>query len=370
MVNKEKLNIALVTEELTQLGGAEKVLDALLELFPKAPVYTIVWDRERTNHRYDKFDIRPSFIQKMPFGVKKYKWYLTLMPRAVEKMDLSGYDIIFSITSALAKGVKTNKNQIHICYCNTPTRYLWTDREEYVKNAPIPFFIRPFMPKILNNLQKWDLKASSRPDYFIANSENVKKRIKKYYDRESDVIYPNVDVTRFQKASSNTKENYYILVSRLEPYKKVELVLDAFKNLKERLIVVGGGTKEKEMKDRASSNVTFLGRVPDEKLPELYAKARAFIFPQNEDFGITAVEAMAAGTPVIAYKEGGALETVVSGKTGEFFFPQTEEALAEKVINFNSKKYLKGNLIEQAEKFNKAIFKKKVLEYIVNRSKK
>jgi glycosyltransferase involved in cell wall biosynthesis len=371
MINKnlklDKLNIAIVCEELTQLGGAERILDAVMELFPKAPIYTLVWNKEKTHHIYDKFDVHTSFIQKMPFGIKKYKWYLTLMPRAVESFKLGEYNIVLSITSALVKGVKTNKNQIHICYCNTPTRWLWIDSEEYIKHAPIPFFVRPFMPLIIRRLKKWDLKASKRPDYFIGNSINVQKRIKKYYNRDSFVIYPPVNTDNFKKISNIKKGDYYLLVSRIEPYKKIDMVIDSFRGLKEKLIIIGGGSKLDEMRIKAPENVEFVGRVPDKDLPILYAKAKAFIFPQDEDFGITPVEAMAAGTPVIAYKAGGAMETVTN-KTGEFFYPQNAEALKKAILSFKQDKFKTTELNIQAEKFSCAIFKKDLLEYIISKT--
>lgn len=368
MNNIKNLKIAIVVEELTQLGGAERIFDALLEIFPKAPVFTLVWDKEKTHHRYDKVDIRTSFIQKLPFGIKKYKWYLVLMPKAVESFNLKEYDVVISITSALVKGVKTNSDQLHICYCNTPTRYLWTDSEEYVRNAPIPFFVRPLMPWIINRLRKWDLLASSRPDFFIANSKNVQERIKKYYHRDSNVIYPNVNTAKFT-SSIGQKDNYYLLISRLEPYKKVELVIDAFRSLDENLVIVGSGTIMKKIENTAPKNVKFLGRVDDNRLAKIYAKAKAMIFPQEEDFGITPVEAMAAGTPVIAYKRGGAMETIVAGQTGEFFYPQTSSALIDVIKNFHLEKYHRKDLITQAKKFDQAIFKEKILEYIIDKSK-
>lgn len=359
---------AIVTEELTQLGGAERVLDAVLEIFPKAPIYTLVYDKDKTNYHYDGFDVRTSFIQKMPWGIKKYKWYLALMSKAVESLDLKEYDVIFSITSALVKGVKTTNKQLHICYCNTPTRYLWTD-PDYVKTAPIPFFVRPFVPLIIKNLKKWDLKASSRPNYFIANSKNVRSRIKKYYQRNSKVIYPNVETEKFNNLKY-PKKNYYLLVSRIEPYKKVDLVIEAFKKLTDKyLLIIGAGSKAKELNLKAPINIKFLGRLSDQELAKTYAQAHAFIFPQEEDFGITPIESMASGTPVIAYKKGGALETVIEGKTGEFFYPQTASALSEVIKNFRPKKYNRQNLLKQAAKFNTRVFKRQIIEYIIDRIK-
>ncbi len=363
----QNLRTAIVVEELTQLGGAERVLDAILEIFPKSPIFTIVCDSLKTQHRYDKFDIRPSFIQKMPFGVKRYKWYLPLMPRAIESLDLKKYDLIISITSALVKGVKTNKNQLHICYCNTPTRYLWVDSEEYVKNAPIPFFVRPLMPLVLSYLRKWDLKASKRPDYFIGNSKNVQKRIQKYYHRNSDIIYPMTDVKKFKPAK--TIGDYYLLVSRIEPYKRVDMVIDAFRGLSENLKIIGSGTKKEQMAMSAPKNIEFIGRLSDKELSKMYAEAKAVIFPQEEDFGIVPVEAMAAGRPAIAYAKGGALETIVPGKTGEFFYPQTTKALKKVIKKFNPKKYKPEECVKQAQKFDKSLFKEQILEYIKDKVK-
>lgn len=362
------LKIAIVVEELTQLGGAERILDAMIEIFPDAPIFTLVWDKEKTQHRYDKRDIRTSFIQRMPLGIKKYKWYLPLMPKAVESLNLKGFDLIFSITSALVKGVKTTKNQLHICYCNTPTRYLWTD-PDYVKTAPIPFFIRPFMPIVLSNLKKWDLVAAKRPDYFIGNSKNIQARIKKFYHRDSYVIFPNVETHKFSHLKVK-KADYFLLVSRIEPYKKVNLVLDAFRQLKaHNLVIVGAGSGAGELNKKCPKNIKFLGRLSDAELANTYAKAKAFIFPQEEDFGITPVEAMAAGTPVIAYRKGGALETVAEGRTGEFFFPQTAEALVKVIENFQAQKYRPDQLAKQAAKFDIEVFKRDILEYTLDRIK-
>ncbi len=362
MKDIKDLKIAIVVEELTQLGGAERVLDALLELFPKAPIYTLVWDKEKTQHRYDQFDVRPSFIQKLPFGIKKYKWYLPLMPMAVESFDLSEFDLIISSSSALIKGIETTKNQIHICYCHTPTRYLWSDVKDYLKTAPIPLVARPIMPLVISMLRKWDLKASKRPDFYIANAENIKQKIKKYYNRDSVVIYPPVDTDRF-KISQNIQD-YFLITSRIEPYKKVDLVVEAFNKLGLKLKVVGSGTKKAEIAKMAGPNIEFTGRLSDEDLAKAYESCIAYLFPQEEDFGIVPVEAMSAGRPVIAYKKGGSLETVIEGKTGEFFYPQTVEALVSVVKNFDAQKYNSQFIRNHALKFSKHVFKAKILEYI------
>lgn len=362
-IDIRKLKVALVHEELTQLGGAERVLDALLEIYPQAPIYTLAWDKDRTQHKYDKFDVRPSFIQKLPWGAKKYKWYLLLMPWAVESFDFKDYDLIISSSSALIKGIKTHQNQIHICYCHTPTRYLWTDFKDYIKTAPIPNMIRPIIPLAIWFLRRWDLKASKRPDFYIANSQNIKHKIRKYYNRDSQVIYPPVETNKFKISAK--LENYFFMVTRLEPYKKADLVIDAFNQLPRlKLKIAGSGTRSAELQKLAGPNITFTGRVTDAKLAELYARARAFIFPQEEDFGITAVEAQAAGRPVIAYGRGGALESVIEGKTGEFFFPQTSAALTKILAKFRSGKYNPSFVRAHALKFDKSLFKEEITEYI------
>jgi len=361
----QNLNIAIVVEELTQLGGAERLLDYYLEMFPQAPVFTLVWDKEKTLHRYDKLDIKTSFIQKLPLGVKRYKWYLMLMPKAIESFKLDHYDIVLSITSALMKGVKTSSKTLHICYCNTPTRWLWTDKENYLKTAPIPFFIRPLMPALISKLRKWDLKAAERPDFFIANSENVKKRIKKYYNRESDSIFVPVDVEKF-KVSAKRGE-YFLVVSRLEPYKKVEMVIEAFRHLNAFLKIVGSGTRFKELKKTLPENIELVGRVSDEKLAKMYEQSIATIFPQEEDAGIVPLESMACGRPVIALARGGALETVIGNKTGVLFKKQTVLGLVKAVKKFQKIKFNPRAIHRQAEKFDKELFKEKLFCYIKNK---
>lgn len=368
-MNKDinQLKVAIVTEELTQLGGAERVLDVLLEMFPKAPIYTLVWDKVKTQHKYDKFDVRTSCIQRLPFGIKKYKWYLPLMPLAVEKLDLSEFDLIISSSSALIKGIKTRKDQLHICYCHTPTRYLWSDVKDYLKTAPIPGIIKPIMPLAIWFLRKWDLKASRRPDYLIANSINIQAKIKKYYNLDSTVIYPPVETDRF--TIGKKVGDYYLITSRIEPYKKVEMVVEAFNQLGLKLKVVGSGTKKVEIEKMAQGNIEFTGRISDKDLVDAYQNCLAYIFPQEEDFGIVPVEAMSAGRPVVAYKKGGALETIVPGKTGEFFYPQTVEALVKAIKKFDVNKYNPTEIRHHSLKFSKEVFKEQILEYIKSRIK-
>lgn len=358
----KNLKVALVAEELTQLGGAERVLDCLIEVFPRAPIYTIVWNDKKTNGKYRRKNIKTSFIQKMPLGVKKYKWYLPFMPLAIESFDLGKYDLVLSVTSALVKGIKTQKPTVHICYCNTPTRYLWFDSADYIKNAPIPNFIRPLMPAVLWFLRKWDLKASKRPDFYIANSVNVQKRIKKYYDRDSYPIFPPVDVRKFHPIKK--APSFYLVVSRIEPYKKVDLVIKAFKKIGLPLKVVGSGTRADEYSKNATPNIEFVGRVDDEELVSYYQNAIATIFPQEEDAGIVPLESMACGRPVIAYAKGGVLESVIDNKTGVLFDKQSVSGLIAAIKRFQKIRFSRRFIRQQAEKFDRDLFKKKVLEYI------
>lgn len=358
----DNLKVALVAEELTQLGGAERVLDCLIELFPKAPIYTIVWDNQKTAGKYRGKKIQTSFIQKLPFGIKKYKWFLPLMPWAIESLDLKNYDLVLSVTSALVKGVKTHQNQIHICYCNTPTRYLWFDSREYIKNAPIPNFVRPLMPLVLWFLRQWDLKASKRPDYYIANSINVQKRIKKYYHRQSSPIFPPVDIGKFRPLK--TAGQFYLVVSRIEPYKRVEMVIEVFKKLQLPLKIVGAGSRAAQYQKDLSENIALVGRVDDSKLAWYYQNAIATIFPQEEDAGIVPLESMACGRPVIAYGKGGVLESIIDGKTGVLFKEQSVPSLSAAIKIFQKKKFKTQLIRTHAEKFDKKLFKEKILEYI------
>lgn len=360
------MRVALVHDFLTQLGGAEKVLDAFLEIYPKAPVFTLVYDKKRTAEHYEKYDIRPSFLQKMPLGRQKYKWYLALMPKAIESFDLSDYDLVLSDASAFAKGVITRKPAIHICYLHTPTRYLWSDQESYLKTAPIPFFIRPLMPTMIKYLQAWDLEASKGPDYYICNSQNVANRLKKYYHRAADaVIWPPVEASRF--TVTDKIKDYYLIVSRLEPYKKIDLVIRVFNKLKLPLKIVGVGTNKETLRRLARPNIEFIGRIGIEELAKLYSEAQALVFPQEEDAGITLLESMASGRPVIAYRAGGALEVIQAGVTGEFFDGQSESSIIKAVGSFQAGKYQPGQIRQFALQLDKEVFKKKILKFIKER---
>ncbi|MFA5945619.1 MAG: glycosyltransferase [Patescibacteria group bacterium] len=356
------MRVALVHDHLIQHGGAERVLSALQAIWPYAPTYTLYYDAESMRTDFGHKDIRPSFLQKMPFGKRLFRYSLPLMPSATESYDLSEFDVVISSASAFAKGVITHPHTVHICYCHTPTRYLWSDTASYVSELRVPKIVKWVLPSILSHLRLWDRAAAERVDYFLANSDTVKARIKKYYGKDSVVMHPPVDVERFQISASPKK--YYLAGGRLVSYKRFDLVVDAFTKLGLPLKIFGTGPVEEDLKKRAGANVQFLGRVSDEERARLYADAVAFVNPQEEDFGMTVVESMATGRPVIAYKKGGALETVVEEVTGAFFTEQTTDALIESIKNFHADAYDPQIIRAHAEKFSTERFRKELLAFV------
>jgi glycosyltransferase involved in cell wall biosynthesis len=355
------MKVALVHDFLVQYGGAEKVLEALHEIWPEAPIYTLFYDKKALP-QYKNWDIRVSPIQNLPFGVSHYRWYLALMPVAIERFDLRNYDLIISDSSAYSKGVLTHKNSIHICYCLTPTRYLWSDAYDYLDGLTgVERFLKKFLPPLLTYLRNWDYLAARRPDYLLADSKFVAERIKKYYHRDSKVIYPPVETDKFYL--SEKIGDYFLVLSRLRPYKRVDLAINAFNKLKIPLKIIGSGD-DRVLRKIAGPNIEFLGSVSEEEKVRYLSQARALIFPQEEDFGITAVEAMAAGRPVIAYRGGGALETVIEGETGVFFDEQTWQSLANAVIKFNEQNFDSEKIRVHALKFSKERFKAEVLNFV------
>ena len=335
----------------------------LHKIFPASPVFTLIHNPERSG-LFKDLEIKTSFLERLPFSKNHFKWYLAFMPIAWEQFNFKGYDIVISSSSAFSKGVITPPNTLHISYCHSPTRYLWSDAHNYVEELKQPKIIKKILPFILNRLRTWDHVAAQRVDKFIANSEFVAKRIKKYYQQESTVIYPPVETQLFQIAPEVA--DYYLVVSRLRPYKRVDIVVKAFNQLRLPLKIAGGGEEEVKLKKLAKSNIEFLGEVTDEQRSGLMARAKAFIHPQEEDFGIAAVEAMAAGRPVIAYKSGGALETVLENETGKFFKEQTWESLADTVIRFEqmTDQFDPYKIKKHAEKFDAGIFQQKIKDFV------
>jgi glycosyltransferase involved in cell wall biosynthesis len=374
-INKD-LKIAIVHDFLVQYGGAERVLEVLCEMYPEALIYTLLYDKEKMRGKFADKDIKTSFLQKFPkFIRKKYKYLLPLMPTAPEVWDLRDFDLVISSSGAWSKGIVTRLNTIHVSYMHSPMRFVWDANERYAAQFSIfnfqfsKFFVR----LILNYLRVWDKVAADRPDYIIANSKYTQERIKKYYGRESAVIYPSVSISRGEASTefpgvevSPQPENYFLVVSRLSPYKNVDKIVEAFNKLELPLIVIGEGSQKKYLRKIAGKNVKILGWQPDEKIAEYYAGAHGFVFASVDDFGITLVEAMAHGLPVAAIRKGGAIEVVVEGKTGEFFEEATPEVIADGVrrVIENEKKYDKNYIMERAREFSKQRFMREFIDYI------
>ena len=355
------MRVALVHDYLTQLGGAERVLKVLMEIFPHAPVFTLL------NSGLPGFDskrIRTSFLQKIPGARRHHRYFPLLMPLAAEQFDFREYDVVFSATHSFGKGVITGPNTLHISYCFTPTRYVWDDSHRYVREFSRSRFFQKLAPMGLSYIRLWDYFASQRVDKYVTLSNYVADRIEKYYHRDAIVIPPPVDVDRF--AVSDKDEGYYLIVSRLVPYKRIDVAIKACERLGRRLCVAGTGPEEAELIKRAGKYTKFLKFVADEDLPRLYAGARAFLFPQEEDFGITPLEAAASGKPTIAFAAGGALETVVEGETGLLFQQQTADSLAAAIKKFESGSFNPQAIRTHAEQYRKRVFMAKIKELVHN----
>lgn len=352
------MRVALIHDHLAQDGGAERVLAVLHNMYPKAPIFVLVYDQKGANKIFRKAKIVTSFIQKMPWGVTHYQWYLPFMPVAFERFDLKDFNLVISSSSAFAKGVITQPETKHICYCHTPTRYLWSDTHSYTKELKYNQLIKKFIPLTLHKLRIWDRLSADRVDYFIANSQNIARKIKKYYRRKSEVIWAPVDTKKF--FISQFLEPYFLTGGRLVSYKKFDLTIQAFNRLGWPLKIFGSGPEEKNLKKMAKPNIEFVGKVSDQSLANLYSHSQAFIFPQEEDFGITALESMASGRPVIAYAKGGAIETVIPGKTGLLFSNQEVDDLIDIIKNFESAIFKPQQIREFAIKFDVEIFKTKI----------
>ncbi|HWA64609.1 MAG TPA: glycosyltransferase [Candidatus Paceibacterota bacterium] len=354
------MKIAFVHEYLIQFGGAERMLAALSEAFPNAPIYTLMYDERATRGIFKNRQIVTSFLQKFPFAKTQHRLYPLLMPLAVEQFDFSDYDVVLSLSASFAKGVITKPGTRHICYCLTPPRFLWDNSQRFVEDFGFPWIIRRLGLPLISYLRLWDVQAADRPDVFWSISDFVSARIRKYYGRPAQVIYPPVSAGSFRV--SDAPSDYFLMVGRLVSYKKFDLAIEAFNILGLPLKIAGTGPEFGRLRRLAGPNVEFLGAVSEQRLAELYSRCRALVFPQEEDFGIVPLEAMASGRPVIAYRAGGALETVAEGKTGVFFDDQTVESLAAAVRTFRPEAYDPQICRAQAEKFDTAVFKKKVIE--------
>jgi glycosyltransferase involved in cell wall biosynthesis len=353
--------IALVHDYFVQMGGAERVAEAMHDSFPGAPVYTTVALPKFLPGGLRTADIRTSALQHLPALDRRFRHYFMLYPFAVEHFDLSQYDLIFSSSSGYAKGVRRRRNAIHVCYCHTPMRWVWR-YDDYVAREGFSGALRASLPTLLWGLRKWDLRASRQPNYYIANSHLVAQRIKKIYGREAFVIPPPIDVQRFQM--SDEVGDYYLVLSRLMPYKRIDLAIEACRRANRRLIVIGDGPDRSRLEKLADDRIEFLGRQPDQVVNYYAARCRALLFPGEEDFGMAPLEVNAAGRPVIAYRAGGAVETVIEGVTGVFFDHQNIQSLAEAIEQFEGLRWKQENLRHHAERFDRTVFAFRVLQFL------
>jgi glycosyltransferase involved in cell wall biosynthesis len=358
------MEVALVHDWLNQMGGAEAVLENLVQLFPHAPIYTSIYWRDEMPPAYMGWDIRPLWLNHAPGIYDHHQQYFALYPAAWSALNLARYDVVLSNKSGFCHGIHAHnqkKQALHICYCLAPTRYVWTF-EEYARNEGMRPSLRLAMKPLVAALRRWDYRAAQRVDHFIAISTEIQQRIKRYYQRDSDIIYPPVDIRRF--AAQPRHGDYYLIVSRLIPYKRIDLAIEAFNRLGLPLVIAGSGRDAARLEKLAKPNVQFLGRVPDADLPDLMARCKAFIFPGREDFGITPVEAQASGRPVIAFGAGGALDSVIDGETGVLFEEQTVESLTAAVKRLNTLRLDPAAIRCHAETFSTEAFKQKLTAFI------
>ena len=349
---------------ISGVGGGEKVLEAIHRLFP-SPIYTLVQNKSKLQGTYfQDLEIHSSFIQKFPKAETKYKNYLPFFPLAIEQFDVTSFDLVISSSHCAAKGIITSPDQLHVCYCHTPMRYAWDLTHEYLKECR---GIKGALARLfLHYLRGWDAQSAQRVDHFVANSEYVAQRIKKFYGRSAKVIYPPVDLSLFQKRED--KEDFYITASRFVPYKKIDLIVEAFAKMPDKkLVVIGDGPEWKKVKEKAAANIELLGYQPDSVLKSCLQKAKAFVFAAVEDFGILPVESMACGTPVIAYGKGGLKETVIDGETGLFFADQSVGSLIEAIERFETVEFDSEKCRRRAEFFSQTRFNDEFKQFILEK---
>lgn len=362
------MKVAIVQEWLVTVGGSDKVVKAILDVFPDADIYTLVAKKEVCDELGIPWEkVHTSFIQKMPLGTKKHRAYLPLFPFAIEQFDLRGYDVVISSSHCVAKGVLTKADQLHICYCHSPIRYCWDMYNEYLEESHLDKGIKSWLVRLmLHPIRQFDAIAGSRVDYYISNSDYVGQRIRKTYRRKATTIHPNIDISNFELC--NDKQEYYLASSRLVAYKKIDTIIEAFNQMPDKkLVVIGGGPNLEAYRKLAKDNVIVMGYQPFDVLKDKMQHAKAFVFAADEDFGMIPIEAQSCGTPVIAYGHGGSLETVNGGKTGLFFYEQTPEAIVEAVNKFEamgSKTFAPADCRQWAEGFSEERFKRKIKEFV------
>jgi glycosyltransferase involved in cell wall biosynthesis len=353
------MNLALTADWLTVFGGAEHAILEFHKIWPEAPIFTTVARPEKLGPLKD-MDIRTSHLQKWYNLIGKHQLLLPWMPRAIEDLDVSGFDVILSSSHAVGKGIIPPSTALHICYCHTPMRYAWEMEEEYLRDFRVPRLLRKRVKKELETLRRWDLSTAKRVDHFIANSKETQRRIKDIYGRESIVIPPPVDDRFFEHELPSSEKTFFLALGRMVPYKKFDLLIELANKRKLPLHIAGTGQDEARLRKIAGPTVTFLGFVPDEKLPSLYSSAKALLFPQYEDAGIVPLEAQARGTPVIAYGKGGALDSISDGKTGIFFQDQTIESLEHAIDRFEAHSFDPKKIRDHAKTFSASNFRERI----------
>lgn len=357
------MKLAIVCSWLNQYGGAERVLEVIHDMYPDAPIYTSIYAPDALPERYRAWDIRPSFMNRLPLIRRRHQPFLPLYPLGFESLDLRGYDVVLSLTSAFAHGVITPAETQHVCYCLTPARFLWS-YHAYIEREGVGRLTRTALLPFLKSLRQWDRAAAEGVDQFVAISRTVQRRINKYYRRESEIIYPPVDTDC--AVCEGEPGDYYLVVSRLIPYKRIDLAVQAFNILGLPLKIVGDGRDRAALQALAGPNIEFLGYVPDEEKRALMAGCRAFLFPGEEDFGLTPLEAMAMGRPAIAYAAGGALDTLVDGRTGLYFYEPTPDALADAVRRMEGLTFDPHELHRHAQQFGVSRFQHELAAVLEN----
>lgn len=357
------MKLALVHDWLNQIGGAEDVLEVLVSMYPDAPIFTSIYGPDIMPERYQAWDIHPLWMNRLPAVHQRHQAYLAIYPFAWQGLDLSDYDVILSNKSGFCHGFKKGAESVHVCYCLAPTRYVW-QLDHYIQREGMGKVVGGVLKPLIAYLKGWDYRAAQKVDHFIAISTEIQQRIKTYYDRDSDIIYPPVDTSRFRPVTAEAVEDYFLIISRLVPYKQIDLAVQAATRLGLPLKIGGQGRDIDRLKGMAGETVEFLGYVPDEALGPLMAKAKAFIFPGLEDFGITPVQAQAAGRPVIAYQGGGALDTVIEGETGVFFAEMTVDHLSEALAHFDASRYEQAVIRKNALRFDQKIFEAQIEAYL------
>ncbi len=355
------MKLAIVHDFLNQYGGAERVVGYFKKIYPKAPIYTSIYFPESTFDLFKEQDINTSFMQKIPGVNKHYRKFFFIYPLAFKRFNLSSYNIIITSSSSFSNFISKSETSVVISYCYTPARFLW-DFDKYLEREHITKIFQLSIKPLINNLRKRDIDASKKVDYFIAISKFIKKKIKKIYNRDAKVIYPPIELDKYKYKKQ--KEDFYMVVSRLKAYKRIDVAVKAFNKLNKRLIIIGTGDSEIPLKKIAKGNIKFLGRVEENELLELYGNARALIFTGEEDFGLTPLEAQASGTPAIAFKSGGALETILEGKTGFFYDWQEADSLADAVRKLEKNRIDPVLCRKNAAGFDFKYFKKQIVNFI------